>query len=46
MPTDNNTNIAKTPRFSRFYEKYSLVVQKVQLRSSFPKIIETLGGLV
>ena len=39
MPTDNNTNVAKTPIFQRFYEKYSLVVHTVQLRSPFPKII-------
>ena len=39
MPTDNNTNVAKTPRFQRFYEKCSLVVRKVQPRSPFPKII-------
>ena len=39
MPTDNNTNVAKTPIFQRFYEKCSLVVRKVQLRSPFPKII-------
>ena len=39
MPTDNNTNVAKTPIFQRFYEKGSLVVRKVHLRSSFPKII-------
>ena len=39
MPTDNNTNVAKTPIFQRFYEKCSLVVQKVQPRSPFPKII-------
>ena len=39
MPTDNNTNVAKTPIFSRFYEKCSLAVHTVQLRSPFPKII-------
>ena len=39
MPTDNNANVAKTPIFQRFYEKCSLVVRKVQLRSPFPKII-------
>ena len=39
MPTDNNTNVAKTPIFQRFYEKCSLVVRKVQPRSPFPKII-------
>ena len=39
MPTDNNANVAKTPIFQRFYEKGSLVVRKVQLRSPFPKII-------
>jgi len=39
MPTDNNTNIAKTPIFQRFYEKCSLAVHTVQLRSPFPKII-------
>ena len=39
MPTDNNTNVAKTPIFQRFYEKCSLVVRKVPLRSPFPKII-------
>ena len=43
MPTDNNTNIAKTPIFQRFYEKCSLVVRKVQLRSPFAKIIGNLG---
>ena len=39
MPTDNNANVAKTPIFQRLYEKSSLVVRKVQPRSSFPKII-------
>ena len=39
MPTDSNANVAKTPRFQRFYEKCSLVVRKVQPRSPFPKII-------
>ena len=39
MPTDNNANVAKTPIFSRFYEKCSLAVHTVQLRSPFPKII-------
>ena len=39
MPTDSNVNVAKTPRFQRFYEKCSLVVRKVQPRSPFPKII-------
>ena len=39
MPTDNNTNVAKTPIFQRFYVKCSLVVRKVQPRSPFPKII-------
>ena len=39
MPTDNNTNVAKTPIFQRFYEKCSLSVHTVQLRSPFPKII-------
>ena len=39
MPTDNNTNVAKTPIFRRFYEKCSLAVHTVQLRSPFPKII-------
>ena len=39
MPTDNNTNVAKTPIFQRFYEKSSLAVHTVQLRSPFPKII-------
>jgi hypothetical protein len=39
MPTDNNMNVAKTPIFQRLYEKSSLVVRKVQLRSPFPKII-------
>ena len=39
MPTDNNTNVAKTPMFQRFYEKCSLAVHTVQLRSPFPKII-------
>ena len=39
MPTDNNTNVAKTPIFPRFYEKCSLAVHTVQLRSPFPKII-------
>jgi len=39
MPTDNNTNIAKTPIFQRFYEKGALVVHTVQLRLPFPKII-------
>ena len=39
MPTDNNTNVAKTPIFQRFYEKCSLAVHTVQLRSPFPKII-------
>ena len=39
MPTDNNTNVAKTPIFQRFYEKGALVVHTVQLRSPFPKII-------
>ena len=39
MPTDNNTNVAKTPICQRFYEKCSLIVRKVQLRSPFPKII-------
>ena len=39
MPTDNNTNVAKTPIFQRFYEKCSLVVRRVQPRSPFPKII-------
>nr|DAO61824.1 MAG TPA: hypothetical protein [Caudoviricetes sp.] len=39
MPTDNNMNVAKTPIFQRFYEKCSLAVHTVQLRSPFPKII-------
>ena len=39
MSTDNNTNVAKTPIFQRFYEKCSLVVHTVQLRLPFPKII-------
>ena len=39
MPTDSNTNVAKTPIFQRFYEKCSLAVHTVQLRSPFPKII-------
>jgi hypothetical protein len=43
MPTDNNTNVAKTPIFQRFYEKCSLAVHTVQLRSPFPKIIQNLG---
>jgi hypothetical protein len=43
MPTGNNMNVAKTPRFQRFYEKCSLVVRRVQPRSPFPKIIQNLG---
>ena len=39
MPTDNNANVAKTLIFQRFYEKCSLAVHIVQLRSPFPKII-------
>lgn len=39
MPTDNNTNVAKTSIFQCFYEKCSLAVHTVQLRSPFPKII-------
>ena len=39
MPTDNNTNLAKTSIFQRFYEKGALVVHTVQLRLPFPKII-------
>ncbi len=38
-----NYIVAKTPKFQRFYEKCSLVVRKVQLRSPFPKIIKNLG---
>ena len=34
-----NDIVAKTPRFQRFYEKCSLAVHTVQLRSPFPKII-------
>ena len=37
-----NDIVAKTPIFQRFYEKCSLVVRRVQLRSPFPKIIQNL----
>ena len=37
MPTDNNTNVAKTPIFSRFYEKCSLAVPKSTTAFAFFK---------
>ena len=37
MPTDNNANVAKTPIFSRFYEKCSLAVQKSTTAFAFSK---------
>ena len=37
MPTDNNANIAKTPIFSRFYEKCSLAVPKSTTAFAFFK---------
>ena len=40
MPTDNNTNVAKTSIFQRFYEKCSLVVRKYNRVRLFQKSSE------
>ena len=46
MPDKIKMNLAKMPQFPRFYEKCSLEVRIVRLRSPLPKIIGNIGVLV